>query len=133
MAEVSADGAYLSHRNMRECVQHGATPFITFRPSSVSTEAHPELWRKMFHMFQYNRDEYLAHYHKRSNVETVFSMVKAKFRDHLRSRTDVAMVNEALCKFVCHNICVVIQEIHELGISPTFWAESQLAHNVTSN
>jgi hypothetical protein len=60
-------------------------------------------------------------------------MVKAKFRDHLRSRTDVAMVNEALCKFVCHNICGVIQEIHELGIAPTFWAESQLAHNVTSN
>jgi hypothetical protein len=25
-------------------------------------------------------------------------MIKAKFRDHVRSKTDVAMVNEVLCK-----------------------------------
>jgi hypothetical protein len=38
----------------------------------------------MFHLFQFRRDEFLAHYHKRSNVETTFSMIKAKFRDHVR-------------------------------------------------
>ena len=54
----------------------------------------------MFHYFQYRRDEFLAHYHKRSNVESVFSMIKAKFRDHVRSKTDVAMVNEVLCKII---------------------------------
>jgi hypothetical protein len=26
------------------------------------------------------------------------------------------MVNEVLCKLICHNICVLIQETHELGI-----------------
>jgi hypothetical protein len=35
----------------------------------------------MFHCFQFNRDEFLQHYHKRSNVEPTFSMIKAKFRD----------------------------------------------------
>ena len=34
-------------------------------------------------------------YHKRSNVESTFSMIKAKFRDHVRSKTPVAMVNES--------------------------------------
>jgi len=29
-------------------------------------------------------------------------------------------VNEVLCKIICHNICVVIQEMHELGIEPDF-------------
>jgi len=71
----------------------------------------------MFHMFQLNRDEFLAHYHKRSNVETTFSMIKAKFRDHVRSKTSAAMVNEVLCKIICHNICCLIQESHELGIA----------------
>ena len=42
-------------------------------------------------------------------------MIKAKFRDHVRSKTPVAMVNEVLCKIICHNICVLIQETHELG------------------
>ena len=42
---------------------------------------------------------------------------KAKFRDHVRSKTPVAMVNEVFCKLICHNICVLIQEAHELGIN----------------
>ena len=37
----------------------------------------------MFHLYNPNRDEFLSHYHKRSNVETTFSMIKAKFGDHL--------------------------------------------------
>jgi hypothetical protein len=38
----------------------------------------------------------------------------------VRSKTPVAMVNEVLCKIICHNICVLIQEAQELGIDPTF-------------
>jgi hypothetical protein len=41
----------------------------------------------------------------------------------VRSRTDVAMKNEVLCKFLCHNICVVHQSHIELGIEPVFWGE----------
>ena len=54
-------------------------------------------------------------------------MVKAKFGDSVRSKTDVAMRNECLCKFVCHNICCVIQEMHELGIQPDFSAAPVMA------
>jgi transposase len=122
--EVSADAAYLTHRNTIEVGRVGATPFIAFKRNSTSSDAHPVMWQKMYHLFQYNREDFMAHYHKRSNVESTFSMVKAKFRDHIRSKTDVAMVNECLCKFVCHNICCVIQSMHELGIAPTFWAQA---------
>src|SRR5258707_15405948 len=34
----------------------------------------------------------------RSNAESTSSMIKRKFGDYLRSKTDVAMVNESLCK-----------------------------------
>jgi hypothetical protein len=56
-----------------------------------------------------------------TNVESTFSMIKAKFRDHVRSKTDVAMTNEVLCKIICHNICCLIQAMYELGIEPAFW------------
>ena len=49
-------------------------------------------------------------------------MIKAKFGDCVRSKTDVAMKNEALCKILCHNICCLISAMHELGIQPDFAA-----------
>ncbi len=49
-------------------------------------------------------------------------MIKAKFGQRLRSRTLTAQINEALCKVLCHNLCVVIQSVHELGIETNFEA-----------
>ncbi len=56
----------------------------------------------MYHYFTYNREMFLEHYHQRSNVETAYSMMKSKFGDSLRSKSDVGRVNGALCKVLCH-------------------------------
>ena len=66
----------------------------------------------------------MASYHKRSNVESTFSMIKAKFGDALRSKTETAQINEALCKVLCHNLCCLIQSMYKLEIKPEFWAEA---------
>ena len=128
LSEVSGDKGYGSLNNYAVIDKHGATPYIAFK--SIHTGKGGGLWAKMFHYFQYRREEFLEHYHKRSNVETTFSMIKAKFRAHVRSKTDVAMVNEVLCKILCHNICVLIQESYELGVQSTFWAESSPAQEL---
>lgn len=70
----------------------------------------------MWHMFAYNKDEYLARYHQRSNVETVFHMIKSKFGDGLLGKTERAQDNEVLCKVLAHNLCVLVHAFHELGI-----------------
>jgi hypothetical protein len=44
--------------------------------------------------------------------------LKAKFGAALRSKTDVAQINELLCKVLCHNLCCVMQSIYELGVEP---------------
>jgi transposase len=80
------------------------------------------LWAKMFHYFQMHREEFLNRYHRRSNVESTFSMIKRKFGDGVRSKTDVATKKEVLAKLVCHNVCVVIQEMHESRVDLTFWS-----------
>ena len=51
-------------------------------------------------------------------------MIKGKFGDAVLSKSDTGMVNEALCKVLAHNICVVIASIHELGIEPAFASAS---------
>jgi transposase len=119
--EASADKAYSSVANLEASVAVGATPFIPFR--SNATEEAGGLWARMFRYFCERRDEFVACYHKRSNVEATFSAIKRKFGDSVRSKTDTAMVNEVLCKVICHNVCCVIQEIHELGIDPVFWGD----------
>jgi len=118
LREVSADKAYASARNYDAIGRYGATPFIAFKANATGRGS--RLWEKMFHHFSLHREDFLSHYHKRSNVESTFSMIKAKFRDHLRSKTPVAMVNEVLSKIICHNICVLIHEAEDLGISIKF-------------
>ena len=65
------------------------------------------------------------HYHKRSNVETGFSMIKARFGERLRSKSERAQINEALIKVLCHNICVVIQSMHELDLEVEFMGQHE--------
>lgn len=125
--EVSADKGYVSRFNSAAVLLAGATPYIPFK--SNSTGKGPAFWRKLFHFYQYNRDEFLAHYHKRSNSESTNWMIKSKFGAALRSKTFTAQVNELLCKIVCHNLAVLVSLIYELGIEPTFWANKADAHN----
>ena len=121
IAEMSADKAYLSADNLSHIARLGGTAFISFKiDTAVPTADKPYVWKKMYNYFTFNREEFLAHYHRRSNVESTFSMLKARFTDVIRSRNKTAQVNEALLKVLCHNICVVIQEMFELGIEPDF-------------
>ncbi len=123
--ELSADMAYLSESNFNAITAVGAKAYIPFKSNSSPTRE--GIWNTMFHFFHLHRQEFLARYHQRSNVETTFSMIKAKFGDGVRSKTDTAMKNEVLAKIVAHNICCLISAIHELGLDPVFWAEPPVA------
>jgi len=120
--EVPADKAYLSHENLEQIHNLGATAYIPFKSNSVPGEA-GTLWEKMYHFYSMNREEFDRHYHQRSNAESAFSMIKAKFGDSVRSKHDVAMKNETLCKILAHNICCLIMSQIELGIETNFWNE----------
>lgn len=116
VAELSADKAYLSNANLRYIEHHGAEPYIPFK--SNTTGKGSAMWRRLYGYFITREEEWKAHYHQRSNVETSFSMIKGKFGEALRSKTEDGQVNEILLKVLCHNICILIQEMYELGITP---------------
>jgi hypothetical protein len=47
-------------------------------------------------------------------------MMKRKFGSYVRGKNSISQENEVLCKALCHNICVLIQEMFELGIKVDF-------------
>ena len=112
MAEVSADKAYLSDANLRRIEAHGAAPYIPFK-SNTTGKGSP-MWKRLYAYFTLNEESFNILYHRRSNVETTFSMVKGKFGDSVRSRSETGQINEILLKVLCHNICVLIASMHEL-------------------
>ncbi len=121
--EVSADKAYGSMDNYNTVAELGGTAYIPFKKnilgkSDLTSGVKGRVWRKMLHLFLFSREEFLQHYHQRSNVESTFNMIKAKFTDLVRSKDRTAQVNEVLLKILCHNIVVVIHEMNELGVTP---------------
>lgn len=127
--EITADMGYLSRANYNLAESIGATAYIPFRSNVKGRARGSYMWRKMYHFFQFNKEEFMEHYHQRSNAESAFKMVKMKFGDKLKSKNFVAQKNELLCKFIAHNIVVLIHEIYGLGIAPRFCSESPMAAN----
>jgi hypothetical protein len=123
MKEVCADRAYASIPNYNVIAEHGAVPYIAFKSNhsgsgkgrSGRMTPGGEVWKKMYHMFHYYSDEYYEHYHQRSNVESVFSMIKAKFGDVVRSKTETAMLNEVICKIFATTSAYSLQRCSNLG------------------
>ena len=100
----------------------GATPYIPFRANSLARnrkQKHDSCGSG--HYYNFNR-KFLAHYHKRSNVETTFAMIKAKFGG-AGSKTPVAQVNEVLVKILCQHLRLD-SVVYELGIEPIFGSET---------
>ncbi|HEX3149629.1 MAG TPA: transposase [Gemmataceae bacterium] len=122
LQEVCADKAYLSHENLSLIEDLGATAYIPLKSNSLPGEQ-GSAWSRFYHRVGLDREKFLQHYHKRSNVESVFSAVKRKYGHKIRSRASDAMANEVLCKFLCQNIWAVHHAIVVLGVAGEFWSD----------
>lgn len=120
--KICADKAYSSKANLEAVVAAGGIPYIPFRDGTRGGKQ--DLWSRMFGYYMFKREEFDGHYHARSNVETLFSMVKGKFDASVQATSEVGQINEVYCKFICHNIVVLVSSIYELGLVPEFWKPS---------
>lgn len=124
--EVCADKGYLSRKNVEVVMEIGATPYIPFKTNTTGKADGSLAWKKMFHYYQLHHEEFMARYHQRSNVEGTFSMLKRKFSTKLMTKNEVAQMNEALAMVLCHNICVLVREAIENGVSTEFKESAHL-------
>ncbi len=113
MREISGDPAYSSKHNLDVIEELGGIPHILFKRNVTGKRRGSRMWKKMFRFFKENREQFMDYYHKRSNAESVFNMLKRKFGTYLRCRTETAQTNELLCMCLAHNICVLISEVFE--------------------
>ncbi len=109
--QVSADKGYSSYRIHQIIKGLGAMPFIAFKVNSKDTKQSPEIWKRMYRYFKNHRQEFLKCYHRRSNVETTFSMIKVRLGEFLKSKNHEAQRNEVMMKFIIHNICCLVTQI----------------------
>ena len=118
--EVSADKGYLSRDNYTLVNSIGANAYIAFKENSRGRAYGSPAWLNAFYHFQNNKEDFLKHYHKRSNVETTFMAIKRKFGETLKSRNRTAQVNELLCKILAYNITVLINCMYTRNVVPVF-------------
>lgn len=77
--EVSADLAYSARKNLDAVRDIGGIPYIPFKSNATGEAMGSATWKKMYHYFQLNREEFMEHYHKRSNIEATNAAIKRKF------------------------------------------------------
>lgn len=118
--EVSADKAYCSRKNLELVSKLMAMPYIPFRKNMKKNSKGSLIWPVMFKIFTEDYAKFAQHYHKRSNIEACFAMIKRKFGDNVRCKTERSQDNEIRFKVLAHNIVCLIHEIFELKIDVNF-------------
>ncbi|HEX4612150.1 MAG TPA: transposase, partial [Urbifossiella sp.] len=93
--EVAADKAYPSVENFDVVNEVGGTLYAAFKSSA--TGAAGGIYGKMYHYFALNKEEYMDHYHRRSMVESTFSMITGSSLDNAASY----IANETPGNLVC--------------------------------
>lgn len=121
--ELSADKAYSTHDNHDVLESFNVAAYIPFKDNAVVNPKSPA-WSRHLCEFLLHQERFLPHYHRRSNVETTFAMIKAKFGAAVLTRLPIAQVNEVLAKCVAHNLCCVVKAIFTAGLTPTFWPDA---------
>lgn len=127
ISEVSADAGYLSGENMRAVLLAGGIPYIAFyKNCALDADYKNSFWKDLLYLYKTRHPRFMDRYYLRNNVEASFASMKEKFGGRLRSKSMTGQFNEALCKALCHNICVLIHSMHQTGIDPTAWAGVQV-------
>ena len=118
----------------REIVgQYGGAPYIAFKKNVTGAAGGSISWKHAYHYMQLHKEEFMEHYHKRSNAESTFGAIKKKFGESVKSKNRVAQENELLCKIIAYNITVLIHEMIRLNGTSELLSFDGLQKEVSMN
>lgn len=120
--DFCADKAYSSSNSFKVIKELGGQAYIPFKKNATGKCANKDrsYFKSAFKFFKENKERYILHYHKRSNIESAFSMIKRKFGTNVKCKKDTSQDNEILAKVLAHNICVLVQELFLSNIELNF-------------
>jgi transposase len=102
--EFCADSAYLSRRNCDLIAKKGRVPYIKPKKNSRLKAKGSQAWRDMLKLYREDREEFDKHYHQRSRVESVYSVLKRVFGNALSSRRKRSQRSELYLRVINYNI-----------------------------
>ena len=118
--EWSADKGYLSRENYEAIFKYGALPLIPFKSNTTEKKKGSGIWAEMYNFFHKNQKLFMKKYHLRSNAESGFHMIKSRFGDLTQMKNEISAKNDVLVKILCHNLCVLVQELILLNVDVNF-------------
>lgn len=88
-----ADAGYSSKNNYALCQSLGIKDiFIDFKSNITGKRAKSQAWRTAFNLYKNENEIWHENYRFRVLVESVFSVIKRKFLNWLRTKTDTARI-----------------------------------------
>jgi len=131
--DFCADKGYLCSKHFELIKELGGQAYIPFKKntSGKCSDNSRSYFKSAFKFFKANREQYLEHYHKRSNIESSFSMIKRRFGNNVKCKKEISQDNEILGKVLAHNICVLCQELflNNIDLDFNFHAKTYVARN----
>jgi transposase len=103
-----ADSGYLSKENYSLCKELGImNTFIDFKSNNELRRAKSDLWREKLRLYKEQKEIWNQTYRFRVIVEGVFSAMKRKNLNYLRSKKEVAQDVEILLKCLVYNLTII--------------------------
>jgi len=103
--EWLGDAGYLSRKACNLVSKQHGIPFFWPKSNSTAKSRGSYAWSNMITMFKNNLEFFKKHYHQRSKVESVFSVIKNYFGSTVFSRCIGGQLNELLFKVLAYNLC----------------------------
>ena len=103
-----ADAGYTSKENYVICRDLGIFEvFIDFRSNVTGKKPKSDIWREKFKLYKENKEVWKETYRFRVLVEGIFSAMKRKNLNYLRSKKETAMDVEVLLKALVYNLTII--------------------------
>ena len=102
--EWLGDAGYLSRKACKLVSKEHGVPFFWPKSNSTLKSKGSYAWSDMMIMFRNNLEYFKKHYHQRSKVESVFSVIKNYFGNTVFSRKIEGQLNELLFKVLDYNL-----------------------------
>lgn len=104
---VLADAGYLSKDNYALCQEQGIQAYIDFKKNSVTTRSGSIQWRTRLREYKNNPEKWHEIYRYRPVIEGVFSAIKRKNLNWLRSKKPISQDIELLLKVLVYNLTII--------------------------
>jgi len=108
LGNVFGDKALSSRGNCQLVADKKGVPYLHFKDNVTSNAKGKPAWIISFRAYQKDKEAWLAVYHLRSIIESVFSSIKKRWNSFLRSRRKWMQKKELSLKVLSYNVKQVL-------------------------